>query len=232
MRLYHLAVLAFALSAPLSEARACFGEAVTEVSFEGDLGGSEPFKLATPATDSEPARVWVDDDGLPTLMSILQAVANKRDPSAYDELFKKSLERLANQSTAYLAQDNIDDETKAFYKSVAAGAKKFLASTKGKPLDKKIVADFYEKMGETLRDAIQEGVYAYQVLDPKTGKFEDQDQPFTVVGQFGPAVKFWDKIEGNIPRGVNCGGYTMKIKPSKPASAASGSGTYMVNQGN
>jgi len=224
--------LAASLSIPASVANACVG-ATVEMTFVGDPNGSEPFKLTTPAGDGEPARTWVDDDGLPTLMSVLQSVENKSDLSAYDELFKKSLRRLVERSEAYLAQDNIDDETKSHYKAVAAGSKKFLESIKNKPLDQKTVAAFYKKMGETLRDAIQEGVYAYQVLDPQTGKFEDPDEPFTVVGQFGPAVKFWDKVEGNVPRGVNCGGYTMKIKAPKPAASnASDGDAYMVIPGN
>lgn len=221
--------LAATLSIPTSIAQACVGTSV-EVSLEGDASGNDPLKLTTPATDGEPARTWVDDDGLPTLMTALQSMEKMKDVSAYGDLFKKSLERLSKQSEAYAKQSNVDDETKVHFKAVADGSKNFLASMKDKPFDKKMVAAFYEKMGETIKGAIQEGVYAYKVLNPKTGKPEDKDEPFSMVGEFGPAVKFWDKVEGNVPRGGGCDGYTLKIKAAK-AKGESGAGTYMVNPG-
>ena len=81
-----------------------------------------------------------------------------------------------------------------------------------------------------------------QLLDPEP--FSDaEDQavadgmqgvPVTAAGDlgyFGPAVKFTQKIDGVVPRGGGCGGYTLKVKAGKKPGPKGGGDTYMVNPG-
>lgn len=222
--------LTAALSVPFGSAQACV-DGVTEVSFEGDPNGKEPFKLTTPGGGDEPARTWIDDDGLPTLMTILQSAEDKTDVSAYGDLFKKSLARLATKAEGY--KKSIDDkETQAHYQALADGAKKFLTKIKDKPLEKKDIEAFYKEMGDPVYGSIIDGVFGYQLLDPKTGKPADPEEPFAPIGSFGPAVKFTYKIDGTAPKGAGCGTYSLKVKQAAKKAGANGGDTYMVNPGN
>jgi hypothetical protein len=221
--------LAASLSFPWATAHACVG-ANSELSFEGDPKGDEPFKITTPAGDGEPARTWVDDDGFPTIMAILQTAEGKKDVSAYGDLFKKSLARLTAKAKEYKDEAE-DDESKAHYKAIEEGSKKFLKSIKGKPLDGKVIESFYKEMSDPLYGAIVDGVFGYQLLDPKTGKVADPEEAYAPIGYFGPAVKFTHKVDGVVPRGAGCGTYSLKVKQADKKAGARGAGTYMVNPG-
>lgn len=222
--------LAASLAAPWSVAFACVG-GNSELNFEGDPKGDEPFKITTPAADGEPARTWVDDDGFPTLMAIMQATEGKKDISAYGELFKKSLARLSAKAKEY-KEGAEDDESKAHFKAIEDGSKKFLKSNKDKPFDGKMIESFYKEMRDPLYGAATDGVFGYQLLDPKTGKVADPEEPFAPIGYFGPTVKFMQKVEGAVPRGMGgCGTYSLKVKQPAKTSGSSGAGTYMVNPG-
>lgn len=222
--------LAATLSVPFSTAQACVG-GTSELSFEGDLKGDKAFRITTPGGDGEPARTWIDDDGFPTIMAILQSVENKKDISAYSDLFKKSLARLVEKSEEY-KKDSDDQDTKTHYQAIADGAKKFLESVKDRSLEQKDIKAFYKEMSDPLYGAIVDGVFGYELIDPKTGKPDDPEQPYAPIGYFGPAVKFTQKIDGAVPRGAGgCGGYTMKMKSGKKSGGQKDADTYMVNPG-
>lgn len=228
MRLYQLAPLALALVLPLSQAQACFDNTVTEVSFEGDPNGSEPFKLTTPESPGNLSLTWVDDDGLPTILTILQAAESGQDVSTHGDLFKKSLIRLKGKAEEY-GKSTDDDDAKAHYKKTAEGAEKFLKKYKDKPLDKKALEAFYKEMSDPLYGSIVDGMFGYELRDPKTGKLNDPSEPTAPVGYFDPAGKFVDKIDGAVARG--CGAYSFKVKPSKSAGKSGSGKTFMVNPG-
>jgi hypothetical protein len=219
--------LAASLTAPWSVAHACVG-GNTEVSLEGDPSGNEPVKILTPKGDGEPARAWVDDDGFPTIMAILQSVENKKDVSAYGDLFKKSLARLASKSAEY-AKASEEAEAKAHYESIAKEAKKFLKTVKDRPLEKKDYDAFFKEMNEPLYGAVVDGVFQYQILDPKTGELEDADEPYAPIGHFGPTEKFRQKVEGVILRSASCGTFSLKVNSAEKNKGTSGAGTFMVH---